>query len=91
MRREVIPLTEEVGKWRLAPRTPSPDITRMACGSLGILARLSEDTGGAFSVDDETDMVLIGYLAFLDPPKETTARALEMLRDYGGTEGADRG
>lgn len=38
---------------------------------------------GAFSVEDEEDMVLIGYLAFLDPPKETTAEAIKGLSDYG--------
>lgn len=38
---------------------------------------------GAFSVEDENDMVLIGYLAFLDPPKETTADAIKGLQDYG--------
>lgn len=40
---------------------------------------------GEFSVADETEMVLIGYLAFLDPPKETTADAIKGLRDYGVT------
>ena len=28
-------------------------------------------------------MVLIGYLAFLDPPKESTAAALKVLKEYG--------
>lgn len=40
---------------------------------------------GAFSVKDECDMVLIGYLAFLDPPKETTASAIQTLLEYGVT------
>ncbi|MEG1242482.1 MAG: magnesium-translocating P-type ATPase [Oscillospiraceae bacterium] len=38
---------------------------------------------GVFSVADEADMVLMGYLAFLDPPKETTKAAIRALRDYG--------
>ncbi|MCD8381982.1 MAG: magnesium-translocating P-type ATPase [Clostridiales bacterium] len=38
---------------------------------------------GAFSVKDEADMVLIGYLAFLDPPKESTAEAIQALADHG--------
>ncbi|WP_066687388.1 magnesium-translocating P-type ATPase [Christensenella intestinihominis] len=38
---------------------------------------------GAFSVEDEKDMVLIGYLAFLDPPKESTAKAVRALREHG--------
>lgn len=38
---------------------------------------------GAFAVRDEQQMVLIGYLAFLDPPKKTTAAAIRGLQDYG--------
>ncbi len=32
---------------------------------------------------DESDLVLQGYVAFLDPPKETAGRALEALRQHG--------
>ena len=38
---------------------------------------------GAFSVKDENNMVLIGYLAFLDPPKKTTEAAIKALKEYG--------
>ena len=38
---------------------------------------------GAFSVADESDMVLMGYLAFLDPPKESTADAIRALQEHG--------
>lgn len=38
-----------------------------------------------FSVKDESDMVLIGYLAFLDPPKESTEEALKTLESKGVT------
>lgn len=38
---------------------------------------------GAFSVTDETNMVLMGYLAFLDPPKKTTAAAIKALNEHG--------
>lgn len=34
-------------------------------------------------LDDETEMTLIGFLGFLDPPKETTKEALEALEYYG--------
>ena len=37
------------------------------------------------SKDDESDLVLRGYVAFLDPPKTTSARALEALRQHGVT------
>lgn len=38
-----------------------------------------------FGVKDECEMVLMGYLAFLDPPKETAADALKALRNHGVT------
>ncbi len=36
-----------------------------------------------FSVKDENDMVLIGFLAFLDPPKQSAVSAIKQLREYG--------
>lgn len=40
---------------------------------------------GAFGVKDEHNMVLIGYLAFLDPPKESVQEAIKVLKEYGIT------
>ena len=39
----------------------------------------------AYSVADESDLTLIGYIAFLDPPKESTAPALKALAENGIT------
>ena len=36
-----------------------------------------------YSKADESDLTLIGYIAFLDPPKESTAPALQALADHG--------
>jgi len=36
-----------------------------------------------YSVTDEKDLVLAGYVAFLDPPKESAGQAIAALRDYG--------
>lgn len=38
---------------------------------------------GVLSVKDESDMVLMGYIAFLDPPKETSVDAIKALHEYG--------
>lgn len=40
---------------------------------------------GTFGVQDECDMVLLGYLAFLDPPKESAMQAIKTLKKYGVT------
>jgi len=38
-----------------------------------------------FTKADESDLVLTGYLAFLDPPKDTASKAIEALRQNGVT------
>lgn len=50
---------------------------------LGIAQKNNPSPVGSFSVDDESHMVLIGYLAFLDPPKESSAKAIKALHGYG--------
>ena len=40
-------------------------------------------TQTVFGVADEAGLTLMGYVAFLDPPKETTAPALQALADCG--------
>jgi Mg2+-importing ATPase len=36
-----------------------------------------------FSVGDEAGLVLLGYLAFLDPPKDSAEKAIASLREHG--------
>ncbi|NLA53388.1 MAG: magnesium-translocating P-type ATPase [Clostridiales bacterium] len=37
----------------------------------------------SFGVEDESDMVLIGFVGFLDPPKESAKIAIDALREHG--------
>jgi Mg2+-importing ATPase len=41
------------------------------------------DTRTVYSKQDECELVLSGYVAFLDPPKETAAAAIAALRKHG--------
>ncbi|NLU23668.1 MAG: magnesium-translocating P-type ATPase [Clostridiales bacterium] len=50
---------------------------------LGVAQKTNPSPVGAFSAADEDDMVLIGYLAFLDPPKDTAAAAIKSLQERG--------
>jgi Mg2+-importing ATPase len=43
------------------------------------------DRKPAYAKSDESDLVLRGYIAFFDPPKETTAPAIAALREHGVT------
>lgn len=36
-----------------------------------------------FTTQDESSLVLLGYIAFLDPPKDSSARAVKLLQDTG--------
>ena len=50
---------------------------------IGVAQKTNPSPVGAFSVADETEMVLIGYLAFLDPPKQSTSKAIKALNELG--------
>jgi len=43
------------------------------------------DRKSAYSKSDECDLVLRGYVAFFDPPKESTMPAIAALREHGVT------
>lgn len=78
----VIPLTADLCKTILKTvETLNEDGLRV----LAVSQKTNPSVVGEFSVSDESDMVLIGYLAFLDPPKETTQAALEALNKHGVT------
>ncbi len=51
-------------------------VLAIACHSL-------DPTHGDYTLDDERELTLIGFVAFLDPPKETAGAALAELRDMG--------
>jgi Mg2+-importing ATPase len=40
---------------------------------------------GAYTVGDESDLVLAGFVSFLDPPKDSAAPALKALASHGVT------
>ncbi|MGL5647111.1 MAG: magnesium-translocating P-type ATPase, partial [Clostridium sp.] len=50
---------------------------------IGIAQKNNPSKEGEFSVKDEKDMVLMGYISFLDPPKESAREAIENLRENG--------
>ena len=50
---------------------------------VGVAARSMAAGRDTYSVADEQQLTLIGYVAFLDPPKESTAPALKALAEHG--------
>ena len=50
---------------------------------VAVACRSFEDTQARYSVADETNLILAGFIAFLDPPKETAAAAIAELHRVG--------
>ncbi|MBO0466749.1 magnesium-translocating P-type ATPase [Enterococcus plantarum] len=76
----VTPLTESLKKEILKT---VEELNEDGLRVLAVSQKTNPATIDEFSVSDENEMVLIGYLAFLDPPKETTKAALEALKKHG--------
>ncbi len=76
----VVPLTEKMREQVLKSVSM---LNKKGLRVLGLAQRTNPSPAGVFSVEDEREMVLIGYLAFLDLPKPTTAGAVEALQSHG--------
>lgn len=77
---QVLPLTDELAE-KVISR--GADLADEGMRVLGVARKDNPAGTGILTVDDERDMVLIGYLAFLDPPKESSAAAIKALLDHG--------
>ena len=76
----VQPLTAEIRKRIL---DTVDDLNDKGFRVLAIAQKSNPSPVGAFGVKDECEMVLLSYLAFLDPPKESTADAIKALKAHG--------
>ncbi len=79
-RGEVVPLTEEI---REEVKEMVKQLNKEGMRVLAIAQKNNVPHEGVFSVKDESEMVLMGYIGFLDPPKETAAAAIKALNEYG--------
>ncbi|PLZ97942.1 magnesium-translocating P-type ATPase [Fischerella thermalis CCMEE 5268] len=44
---------------------------------------IPQDTIPTYGTKDECDLILVGYLAFLDPPKDSASQAIMALQEHG--------
>ena len=79
---EIKRLTDEVRQEVLAEVA---QLNEQGLRVLGVSYKTDLDENDIFSVEDERDMILTGYLAFLDPPKPSAAPAIKALAEYGVT------
>ncbi len=79
---EIKRLTDEVRQEVLAEVA---QLNEQGLRVLGVSYKTDLDENDIFSVEDERDMILTGYLAFLDPPKPSASPAIKALAEYGVT------
>ena len=77
---EIKPITEDLKRFILKK---TDELNEDGFRVLAIAQKTNPSPVGAFSVKDECEMVLLGYLAFLDPPKESTPEAIRVLKEHG--------
>jgi len=76
---EARPLTDELKKEILAS---CHRLNEKGMRVLGLAQKMVK-LPAALSAQDESNMTFIGYLAFLDPPKESAEKAITALGEYG--------
>ncbi|MCL5949946.1 MAG: magnesium-translocating P-type ATPase [Candidatus Bathyarchaeota archaeon] len=80
LRRAIGDLTEETRK-RIEQKYH--DYSAEGLRVLGIAYKRIKEDKAVYSINDENDMVFLGFVAFLDPPKETAKQSLQMLSKAG--------
>ena len=76
----VVPLTEAVCAF---VTRKAEELNARGMRVIAVAHKTDPAPVGQFSVADEKNMVLLGFLAFLDPPKESAAAAISALRAHG--------
>ena len=77
---EVSPLTEEI---RHEVMEMVKKLNNEGMRVLGVAQKNNIPDENTFGVKDEKDMVLMGYIGFLDPPKDSAPYAIKALLDHG--------
>jgi P-type Mg2+ transporter len=76
----VIPFTAEMRK---EVRRVTRSLNRDGLRALAVAYKKVPPEDRTYTIEDEQDLVLAGYVAFLDPPKETAREAIAALREHG--------
>jgi P-type Mg2+ transporter len=76
----VVPFTAQKRK---AGRQMTRRLNEEGLRALAVGYRWFPPEDRTYTVADEKDLVLAGYVAFLDPPKETAREAIAALKEYG--------
>lgn len=64
-------------------RSVTADLNEEGLRVVAVAAKEMPPRKDTYGIADERELTLIGYVAFLDPPKESTAPALQALAEHG--------
>jgi Mg2+-importing ATPase len=64
-------------------RELTADLNEEGLRVVAVAIKQMPPTRETYGLADECELTLVGYIAFLDPPKESTAPALKALADHG--------
>ena len=78
--KEIYPITEEIRQNILEAVS---QLNEQGLRVLGVSQKFYPNNSHRFAVEDESNMILMGYLAFLDPPKPSAAPAIQALKEHG--------
>ncbi|SFB20930.1 magnesium-translocating P-type ATPase [Clostridium frigidicarnis] len=79
-RGNIVPLTPDVKEEVIAMVS---SLNEEGMRVIGVAQKNDIPDENNFGVKDESDMVLMGYIGFLDPPKESAALAISALKKHG--------
>ena len=77
---QIHPLTDAL---KIKAKMISEDMNQQGMRVLAVSQKSFIEKDCNFAIEDEKEMVLIGYLAFLDPPKPSAVEAIEQLYAHG--------
>ena len=77
---EIIPLTPELQK---TMEVVSIKMNKEGMRALGVAYKQNVYDSAVYSIKDESDMVLVGFMGFLDPPKQSSITAIKSLHKHG--------
>ena len=84
-----VPMPSSTGRFiltdalKIKAKMISEDMNQQGMRVLAVSQKSFIEKDCNFAIEDEKEMVLIGYLAFLDPPKPSAVEAIEQLYAHG--------
>lgn len=77
---EIIPLTPELQQ---TMENVSIKMNKEGMRALGVAYKQNVHDSAVYSIKDEFDMILVGFMGFLDPPKQSSITAIKSLHKHG--------